>query len=114
MKKSKQSRAKEFSHQVRESIWIRDGGVCIFCRTKYHMEDTTQYGRSITDYMHYIGRAQGGLGIEQNGAVGCRDHHMMLDNGNKGRYAEMHGMFGEYLKSMYAGWDEKELVYKKY
>jgi hypothetical protein len=25
----------------------------------------------------------------------------------------MHGMFGEYLKGMYAGWDKEELVYKK-
>lgn len=110
----KQTKLKNFSPAVKEEIWVRDRGTCIFCKEKYHMEDTSQYGRSIIDHMHYIARSQGGLGIARNGALGCRDHHNMLDNGNKGRYAEMHEMFREYLSSHYVGWDEKELVYSKW
>lgn len=53
-------------------------------------------------------------GIARNGALGCRDHHNMLDNGNKGRYAEMHAMFREYLSNHYVDWNEKELVYSKW
>ena len=34
--------------------------------------------------MHIVNKSQGGLGIEQNGVLGCRYHHGLLDNGNKG------------------------------
>jgi hypothetical protein len=114
MKKSKQARAREFTVKEKEEIYIRDHGQCIFCAMKYHLEDTTQYGRSSREYMHYIARSHGGLGIARNGALGCRDHHTMMDNGNKGRHDEMTGLMRSYLMQQYPKWSEDELIYNKW
>ena len=88
-KMSKQARAREFNAASRQIIKERDLYQCIFCRMEYHMEDVTWYGQQLQSIMHYIPRSRGGLGIPQNGALGCQSHHEMLDNGNKGRREEM-------------------------
>lgn len=111
MKKS--TRAKEFSAKVREVIKQRDSEQCIFCRKKYHVEETTEAGYWLS-IMHYIPRAKGGLGIEQNGAIGCQYHHTLMDNGNKGLREEMLELFKEYLQEHYPDWKEEDLIYKKY
>lgn len=112
MKKS--TRAREFPQDVRVKIIQRDNGQCIFCKINYHMQSTTQMGYDKKDIMHYIPRSRGGLGIEENGAVGCRYHHGLLDNGNKGLHGEMQKIFREYLKDYYPNWNEEDLIYKKY
>lgn len=114
MKKSKQARAREFSKKEREKILCRDNGECIFCKMKYRMENANPFVLGIREIMHYIPRSQNGLGIEQNGAVGCKHHHEMMDNGNKGRREEMLGLFRDYLQSFYPEWDEKSLKYRKW
>lgn len=68
----------------------------------------------IKDVMHYINKSKGGLGVARNGAVGCRYHHNLLDNGNKGLRGEMLEFFKEYLMRQYPDWEEKELVYSKW
>ena len=57
--------------------------------------------------MHYIGRAHGGLGVEENGAVGCAKHHSMLDN--SGYHKEMRSMMADYLSGLYPDWDPAKL-----
>lgn len=64
--------------------------------------------------MHYIPRSAGGLGIPQNGAIGCQFHHNMLDNGNQGKRKEMLEIFRQYLQELYPEWNEDELVYRKW
>ena len=113
MKKSKQARAREFSQKTRQRILSRDGDRCIFCVMGYHMEKADWYAKSLLSIMHYVPRARGGLGIEQNGAVGCEYHHHMMDNGHEGRRAEMLERFREYLKGIYPNWDEKALQYHR-
>lgn len=113
-KKSKQARAREFGPKVRQEIYYRDNASCIFCRIGYHPEGATRLALDIKSIMHYIPRARGGLGIPQNGAVGCQHHHEMMDNGNHGRRQEMLGIFREYLKSHYPGWEEENLIYRKW
>ena len=113
MKKSKQARAREFSQKTRQSILFRDRGRCIFCEMDYHMEKADEYAKSLLSIMHYVPRARGGLGIEQNGAIGCEYHHHMMDNGHEGRREEMLERFREYLQEIYPDWDEKELYYHK-
>lgn len=110
MSKSKQSRMREFSAKARKEIYARDGG-CIFCRMGYHMTAEAGY---IFSVMHYVPRSQNGLGIAQNGALGCQYHHNLLDNGNKGLREEMQELFREYLKEHYPEWNEKDLVYTKW
>lgn len=112
---SRQARAREFPPSVRAKIKKRDNGECIFCRMDYRMDrEEWWFEMQIKQYMHYIPRAHGGLGIEQNGAVGCQYHHHMMDNGNQGNREEMLAMFRDYLKGIYPEWEEGKLVYDKY
>ena len=112
--KSRQAQAREFSPEAREEIWIRDKGKCIFCEMGYHKEDTDAFGRAILQIMHYIPRSHNGLGIPENGALGCQCHHEMMDNGNRGRRKEMLGLFRNYLIGHYKDWDESKLTYDKW
>lgn len=113
-KKSKQARAREFGPKARQEIYYRDNASCIFCRKGYRMEGATWLALEIKSVMHYIPKGQNGLGIPQNGALGCQHHHGMLDNGNQGRREEMLEIFREYLKEHYPDWNEEELVYSKW
>ena len=110
---NKRTRACEFSKKAREEIYSRDRG-CIFCKMGYMMDGAFPGDLTIFETMHFIARSQGGLGIAKNGAVGCKYHHTMLDNGNKGNRDEMQLLFKDYLKSNYRDWNEKELVYSKW
>ena len=114
MKRSKRARATDLSAKSRKEIMIRDGGRCIFCVAGYHMGKATPLEMELKEIMHYIPRSAGGLGIPQNAAVGCKYHHVMYDNGNEGRHDEMKGIFAGYLSRIYAGWNEKDLVYNKW
>ena len=107
---SKRSRACDFSTKERTRIKDRDCG-CIFCRRRYRMEKANAFNPSIMEIMHYIPRSQGGLGIARNAALGCKYHHMMMDESE--HRAEMRGILREYLRSMYADWNEEDLVYHK-
>lgn len=111
---SKQRRAREFSPIERKKIIERDRGKCIFCEIGYRTNKGTWFGKEIKSIMHYIPRSKNGLGIEQNGAVGCQYHHEMLDNGNQGNRKEMLELFREYLEEHYADWEERKLVYSKW
>lgn len=110
---SKRSKACEFPKKVRERIMERDGG-CIFCKMRYCLDPDPVPSPKRYQIMHYVSRAHGGLGIEQNGAVGCQWHHEMMDNGNKGRREEMLSLMKDYLKLNYAYWEEENLKYNKW
>ncbi|MGN1188251.1 MAG: HNH endonuclease [Lachnospiraceae bacterium] len=114
MGKSKQARAHEFTKAAREKIYTRDCHRCIFCSQGYAMEGATWFSSSILSVMHYIPRSRGGLGIPENGALGCQYHHEMMDNGNKGNRQEMLKIFSAYLQAHYPEWSEEKLIYKKW
>lgn len=107
------NRKLQFDTKTKQLIVARDMG-CIFCITGYHMKNNDRYAYGIYDIAHYINKSAGGLGVPENGVLSCRYHHMLLDNGNKGLRKEMLSMMRCYLKSMYPGWNEEELYYKKY
>lgn len=111
---NKRTKKLQFSTNTRKKIICRDNGECIFCSRGYHMQSRDPFAYEIKDIMHYVSKSAGGLGIEENGAVGCRYHHTLLDNGNKGLRPEMLEIFREHLKSHYPGWDEAKLSYQKY
>lgn len=111
---SKQARAREFSAKERKKIYQRDDGKCIYCVKQYRMEKATWLGLEIKSVMHYIPRSHNGLGIEQNGAIGCQYHHEMLDNGSGGNREEMLDIFREHLSTRYPEWNEEMLVYSKW
>ena len=110
---SKRAHKTEFSAKTRKTIEARDNG-CIFCQMDYHMEKAYWMDLNTFSIMHFIPRSSGGLGVEENGAVGCQYHHDMLDNGNSGHREEMLELFEEYLSSLYDGWDKSKLKYDKW
>lgn len=113
-KPHKYTKLLQFDSKTRERITERDHRVCIFCEMGYSTEGATWMELNTPDIMHFIPKSSLGLGIEQNGALGCRYHHGILDNGNRGMRHEMLERFEAYLRSIYADWSKEELVYKKY
>lgn len=109
----KRARKAEFDTKTRRIIEQRDNG-CIFCQMRYRMEKALWMDLNTFSIMHFIPRSSGGLGIAENGAVGCQYHHDMLDNGNGGHREEMLKLFEEYLVSVYDDWDKSKLVYDKW
>lgn len=106
------------SNAVRQRVHERDDGECIFCQMGYKAEAekrlANEFGYQGRQIMHYVSRARGGLGIEENLAIGCTIHHMLYDNGAHGERAEMKPLFEEYLRNLYPEWNEKVLIYNKW
>ncbi|MGB8452762.1 MAG: hypothetical protein WCD89_10545 [Anaerocolumna sp.] len=109
----KRTKQLQFNNATIRKIVERDQD-CIFCKLGYSIEGADPFELQIKDPMHIINKSQGGLGIEQNGALGCRYHHHLLDNGNKGLRQQMQESLKEYMKNLYPGWNPDNLVYKKY
>lgn len=110
----KRTRKLQFSRKEKEKVFNRDNGRCIFCKKGGFTMCEDDFQHEIKDIMHYVPKSAGGLGIEQNGAVGCRYHHTLLDNGSRGMRKQMLVYFEKYLKSQYSDWKKEELVFKKY
>lgn len=106
--KSKRAKACDISHKVKERVWERDGGRCVICGNRVNVMPNA----------HYISRAHGGLGIEQNVVTLCtcltdnKCHHR-YDNGTAEERASIKERIAEYLRGIYPDWDEADLVYKK-
>ena len=97
---SKRTKALEVSPSTKQAVMYRDGGKCIMCNK-----------RDGLTYAHYINRGKGGLGIEQNIALVCLQHHFQLDQTTNRKV--LLEVFKKHLKQHYPNWDEKELYYKK-
>lgn len=113
---AKYTKLLQFSKETREAIYKRDNYSCLFCRLGYHIvgKNLSSIEFNIFDAMHFINKSQMGLGIEENGVCGCRYHHSLLDNGNKGLRKEMLSIMEEYLKSKYPDWNKDDLIYRKW
>lgn len=109
---SKYTKLLKFDKNTAQKIMDRDQG-CYFCRIGYHLPDSSIQCQ-IKDIMHVVPKSSLGLGIEQNGVEGCRYHHSLMDNGNKGLRSEMLGMLKSYLSGLYPGWNENNVTYKKW
>ena len=67
---------------------------------------------------HYISRAKGGLGIEENIVTLCTELtvnncHRRYDSGTKEEREKIGAIIKDYLQSKYPNWDESKLTYKK-
>lgn len=100
--KSKRTKACEIPASVKQRVFERDKK-CVLCE---------RFARDAGwSNAHFISRAHGGLGIEENIITLCPACHNRYDNSDA-RFA-LHDYFAEYLKSKYSDWDEMKLYYKK-
>lgn len=108
----KRTKALQFDGKTKRRMLERDNG-CIFCQMGYNMPLGEEFGLRILDPMHIVNKSQGGLGVEQNGVIGCRYHHSLLDNGNRGLRKEMLDIIEHHMKQRYEGWTREVLKYHK-
>ena len=102
--KSKRSKACDISQKVKKVVWKRDRQQCIICGNPYAMPNS-----------HYITRAQGGLGIEQNIVTMCIDCHNAYDNGNDtDKKEDIKKKIEKYLSNLYKDWNKENLKYDKW
>lgn len=104
----KDTKARDFSRSVKIDIAQRDSidgwPCCVYCGAAAPSELAWSNA-------HYIGRAQGGLGIPQNGLTLCPICHRRYDQTTD--RAEMRKYFREYLMAHYPDWNEDALIYRK-
>ena len=94
-----QTKATNIPDKVKKRVLERDKGYCIIC------------GQRGDPVAHYISRAQGGLGVEENIVTLCWMCHHTYDQTTK--RAEYRKYIRAYLQSKYPGWDENSLIYRK-
>lgn len=104
------TRALGITIRVKEEVADRDSfdghPCCILCGLPAPVNNRLAFSNA-----HYISRAQGGLGVEENVLTLCPECHRRYDQTTD---REMLKPFlGRYLKEHYPGWDEAKLVYKK-
>ena len=96
---NKRTKALQIPPRVKRIVHDRDGGRCIIC------------GAPGNPDAHYISRAQGGLGIEENVVTLCWGCHRKYDQGpHREAYRRV---LCSYLQGKYDGWNEKNLTYRK-
>lgn len=93
------TKALQIPPKVKRIVYERDGGRCIIC------------GAPGNPDAHYISRAQGGLGIEENVATLCWRCHRIYDQTPKRETYRR--IIADYLKDCYPHWDESQLMYRK-
>lgn len=100
--KNQSRRTKEvsISKKVKEEVFKRDNGKCIFC------------GRPGLPECHYIKRSQNGLGIPKNIFTGCRECHNKFDDSTERE--NMIPKAKKHFKNIYPDWKEEELYFHKY
>lgn len=102
------TKARDFDRKAKVEIAVRDSiygwPCCVFCGADAPSELAWSNA-------HYISRAQGGLGIPENGLTLCPLCHRKYDQTTARN--EMRDFFRDYLKERYPGWDEEKLIYRK-
>ena len=98
--KHKRTKACLISKKTKQRVYERDGGRCIFC------------GAPGLPEAHFISRAHGGLGIEENILTVCRKCHDRLDNSIHRQ--EMLRQAAGYLIEQYLEWNKESLIFDKW
>lgn len=96
----RRTKALAISKAVKDRVWERDGHECVICGSRYAFPEA-----------HFISRAQGGLGVEENILTLCRNCHDRYDNSPQ--RAEIREVLRDYLKRLYPDLDEDNLIYRK-
>jgi 5-methylcytosine-specific restriction endonuclease McrA len=104
------TKALSIPREVKKAVAERDScdgyPCCIWCGKPALTEDTLAFSNA-----HFISRAQGGKGIEENILTLCPDCHRKYDQTTARE--GMKAFFRGYLRTMYPAWDENKIYYKK-
>lgn len=95
----KQTKYTDIPKKVKEAVYLRDNGLCIFC------------GRPGDPVSHVVRRSQGGLGIEENIVTACNSCHRKFDEGRDRN--KMYLTAVAYLKGFYPDWSKQNMIYRK-
>lgn len=100
------TKASQISKSTKEKVYLRDGGHCVLCGKWCEVDNSCA---------HFISRARGGLGIEENILTLCHACHYEYDNANRVTSRKFkEDYFRDYLKSKYPNWREEDLIYDKW
>ena len=106
----KDTKARDFDKKAKLAIMRRDcfdgWPCCVNCGAPAPSNVSPVWSNA-----HFIGRAQGGLGVEENGLTLCPECHRKYDQTTE--RPQLREYFREYLMDHYPGWDEEKLYYRK-
>lgn len=95
---------------VKEAVAERDSfdgyPCCLLCGAP-----TPVNNRLAFSCAHYISRAQGGLGVEENIVTLCPRCHIRYDQSEDRE--KIRAFLRRHLQDHYPNWDENNLIYKK-
>lgn len=101
MKKTKRAAACDIPQRVKATVYERDGAMCVLC------------GAPGNPWCHYVSRAHGGLGVEENIVTLCNPCHELYDHGDRATRGYLKGKLARYLRERYPEWREESLIYRK-
>lgn len=108
--KAERTKALEIPIEVKKKVAERDSidghPCCIWCGKPAPTTNPLAFSNA-----HFVSRARGGLGIEENILTLCWDCHRQYDQTDNRE--KMGAFFKRYLENNYPEWREEKLYYKK-
>lgn len=106
----KDTKARDFDRKTKISIMNRDSidgwPCCVNCGAAAPSNESPVWSNA-----HFISRAQGGLGVEENGLTLCPVCHRRYDQTTD--RPKLREYFRKYLMEHYPNWSEEKLFYRK-
>ena len=100
--KSQRSKDCDIQEDVKWKVWERDHQCCVVCGNPKAFPNA-----------HFVSRAHGGLGIEQNIVTLCFKHHEQFDFGDEFSSNKVKRQIELHLKNCYEDWNINDLIYSK-